>query len=235
MKKILVIEDDPAILNGLRDSLETEHYSVNTAMDGEEGYRQAIENTPDLILLDLMLPSMNGQDICKALRKENIMIPILMLTSKKEELDKVLCLEMGADDYITKPFSLRELHARIRAHLRRTEQVRQLHANESYSFGSVVLDFKKQRASRAGQSIKLSSKEFEIMHFFIQHEDEVVTRDMLLDQVWGYEAYPTTRTVDNYILNLRKKIEADPGNPKYLLTLHKAGYKFIAQPGETSP
>jgi DNA-binding response OmpR family regulator len=232
MKKILVIEDDPAISKGLRDSLETEHYEVLTAMDGEEGFRQAMENTPDLILLDLMLPSMNGQDICKALREENIIIPILMLTSKKDELDKVLCLEMGADDYITKPFSLRELHARIRAHLRRSEQSGQRQACDSYAFGSVVLDFKKQKASRDGQSIRLSSKEYEIMHFFIQHEDEVISRDMLLDQVWGYEAYPTTRTVDNYILNLRKKIEDDPGDPKHLLTLHKAGYKFIAQPEE---
>ena len=229
MKTILIVEDDPAILKGLRESLEADHYQVLTAMDGGEGYRMAIEQTPDLILLDLMLPTMNGQDICKSLREEKVLVPILMLTSKKEEVDKILGLELGADDYITKPFSIRELQARIRAHLRRSDQSGQKPSCDTYAFANVQIDFKKQKASRDGHSIKLSAKEYEILQFFIQHEDEVITRDMLLDQVWGYDAYPTTRTVDNYILNLRKKIEDDPGNPKHLLTMHKAGYKFITQ------
>ncbi len=228
MKRILIIEDDPAIVKGLQESLEDEHYDVLTATDGKEGYEMAGQENPDLILLDLMLPTMNGQDICRKLREDGITVPILMLTSKREETDKVLGLELGADDYITKPCSLRELHARIKANLRRSEIIRK--EVSTYTFADLEIDFKKQKSLKKGKPIQFSAKEYEILHFFIQHDDEIVSRDMLLDEVWGYDVFPTTRTVDNYILNLRKKIEIDPTQPKHILTIHKSGYRFISQP-----
>lgn len=228
MKRILIIEDDPAISKGLQESLEDEHYKIITASDGKIGYELAGKENPDLILLDLMLPTMNGQDVCRKLREDGVTIPILMLTSKREETDKVLGLEIGADDYITKPFNLRELHARIRANLRRGDFVKK--EISSFSFGNFEIDFKKQKAQKDGQSLSFSTKEYEILHFFVQHDDEIVSRDMLLDEVWGYDVFPTTRTVDNYILNLRKKIEEDPAHPKHILTIHKSGYRFISNP-----
>lgn len=228
MKRILIIEDDPAIVKGLQESLEDEHYNVITATDGKEGYEMAGRENPDLILLDLMLPTMNGQDICRKLREDGITVPILMLTSKREETDKVLGLELGADDYITKPCSLRELHARIKANLRRSEIIRK--EVSTFTFADLEIDFKKQKSLKKGKPIQFSAKEYEILHFFIQHDDEIVSRDMLLDEVWGYDVFPTTRTVDNYILNLRKKIEKDPTQPKHILTIHKSGYRFISQP-----
>jgi len=228
MKQILIIEDDPAISKGLQESLEDEHYEVIIADDGQDGYNLAVKKKPDLILLDLMLPTMNGQEICRKLREDGLTMPILMLTSKREETDKVLGLELGADDYITKPCSLRELHARIKANLRRSELVRKEFT--TFSFADIEIDFKKQKAQKNGKPLQLSTKEYEILHFFVQHDDEVVSRDMLLDEVWGYDVYPTTRTVDNYILNLRKKIEIDATNPKHILTIHKSGYRFVSQP-----
>ncbi len=228
MKRILIIEDDPAIVKGLQESLEDEHYDVLTATDGKEGYEMAGQENPDLILLDLMLPTMNGQDICRKLREDGITVPILMLTSKREETDKVLGLELGADDYITKPCSLRELHARIKANLRRSEIIRK--EVSTFTFADLEIDFKKQKSLKKGEPIQFSAKEYEILHFFIQHDDEIVSRDMLLDEIWGYDIFPTTRTVDNYILNLRKKIEKDPTQPKHILTIHKSGYRFISQP-----
>jgi DNA-binding response OmpR family regulator len=225
MQQILIIEDDLAILKGLQAGFESEHYTVLTATDGGEGYALALQENIDLIVLDLMLPTKNGEDICRDLRTNGITTPILMLTSKSDEMDKILGLEIGADDYVTKPFSMRELKARIKALLRRStiskEEV------DTYFFSDVHLDFKKQEASKKNRPIKLSAKEFEIMQLLIQHEGEVVSRDLLLNQVWGYDFFPTTRTVDNYILNLRKKIEDDPSNPKHLLTIHKSGYKFL--------
>lgn len=228
MKRILIIEDDPAISKALMESLEDEHYNVLTASDGKEGYEMVSKENPDLILLDLMLPTMNGQDICQKLREGGITIPIIMLTSKREETDKVLGLELGADDYITKPCSLRELHARIKANLRRSEFTKK--EISSYTFADLEIDFKKQKSLKDGQPIQFSTKEYEILHFFIQHDDEIISRDMLLDEVWGYDVFPTTRTVDNYILNLRKKIEKDPTQPQHILTIHKSGYRFISQP-----
>lgn len=225
MKKILVIEDDPAILKGLEASLKEEHYEVLSARDGERGYQMARQEKVDLIILDIMLPSRNGQEICQDLRKEEINTPILMLTSRKQEMDKILGLESGADDYVTKPFSIRELQARIKALLRRrVEPEKEI---ETYAFGSVLIDFRKQEATRKGKALQLSSKEFDILKYFARHEGEVVSRNMLLDQVWGYESFPTTRTVDNYILSLRKQIEDNPSQPKHLLTVHTAGYKFV--------
>lgn len=226
MKRILIIEDDPAILKGLCISLEEEHYQVFTASDGEDGYQLAREENFDLIILDLMLPGKNGQEICRDLRGQDVKTPIIMLTSKKEESDKVLGLELGADDYVTKPFSVRELQARIKALLRRTSLASNI-CQESCSFGSVHINFKRQEATKKDQPIKLSVKEFEILRFFIDHEQEVVQRDLLLNEVWGYDIFPTTRTVDTFILNLRKKIEDDPAHPRHLITIHGAGYKFI--------
>ncbi|MFC1547210.1 response regulator transcription factor [Candidatus Neomarinimicrobiota bacterium] len=225
MKRILIVEDDPAILTGLKASLEEEHYQVTSAMDGEEGYALAKGENLDLIILDVMLPHKNGDEICRDLREEGVETPILMLTSRKEEMDKVLGLEMGADDYVTKPFSVRELRARIRALLRRHTGLKQ--EVEETTFGDVHLDFKKMEASKGDEAVALSAKEYEIVKFFVQHEGEVVTRNMLLDEVWGYEAFPTTRTVDNYILTLRKKLETDPSKPAHFLTTHAAGYKFV--------
>ena len=225
MKRILVVEDDPAILAGLVASLEEGHYEVLTASDGEKGYQMGKRENIDLILLDIMLPNKNGQDVCRDLRKDGVNTPILMLTSKKEEMDKVLGLELGADDYVTKPFSIRELHARIKALLRRKGELKK--EIDEYSFGNVQIDFKKQEATKGQKALKLSAKEFEILKYFVQHESDVVTREMLLDDVWGYENFPTTRTVDNYILSLRKKIENHPSNPEHLLTVHTAGYKFV--------
>jgi DNA-binding response OmpR family regulator len=225
MKKILIIEDDPATLTGIEETLKEEHFDVATVMSGQMGYDKAKEGKYDLIILDIMLPEKNGIDICKDLRKNNVNTPILMLTGKKEEIDKVIGLEIGADDYVTKPFSIRELVARVKALLRRPQEIRP--EVEEYSFSNVYLNFKKQEAKKGAKLIELSVMEYKVMKYFIQREEEVIERNKLLDEVWGYENYPSTRTVDNFILNLRKKIEDDHSNPKHLLTVHGAGYKFV--------
>ncbi len=225
MKRILVIEDDPAILKGLESVLRDEHYEVLSARDGEKGFQMAGRENIALIVLDLMLPGKNGEEICRDLRKNGVSTPILMLTSKKHEMDKVVGLELGADDYVTKPFSIRELCARIKALLRRTGEIRK--ELDEYSFGDINLDFRKQEATKNGQTLKLSAKEFDVLKYLILHEGEVVTRHVLLDKVWGYEHEPTTRTVDNYILSIRKQIEDNPSKPVHLLTIHTSGYKFV--------
>ncbi len=226
MKKILIIEDDAAIAKGLEEALKGEGYAVASARDGEAGFALAAERTYNVIILDVMLPRKNGIDICRDLRKKGIDTPILMLTSRKEETDKVLGLELGADDYMTKPFSIRELEARIRALLRRHTTKKREETDEC-SFGDVKMNFRRQEATKGGKPLKLSAREFSIVKFFVQREGEVITRDMLLDSVWGYTSYPTTRTVDNYILSLRKKIENDPAKPRHFLTMHTSGYKFV--------
>jgi two-component system alkaline phosphatase synthesis response regulator PhoP len=179
----------------------------------------------DVIILDLMLPDMNGEQICKDLRSKGFATPILMLTSKAEEMDKVLGLEIGADDYVTKPFSLRELMARVKALLRRQADLPKDIAQ--FSFSDVDIDFRKMEALKNGKPVRLSVRELEVLKFFILHEGTLVTRDTLLNEVWGYDQFPTTRTVDNYVLALRKKLEKDPSRPEYLLTVHTAGYKFL--------
>ncbi|MGA3243351.1 MAG: response regulator transcription factor [Bacteroidota bacterium] len=225
MKRMLIVEDDKAILRGLIDSFKAEHFEVETSSDGEEGYMFARRRKFDLIILDVMLPGMNGLDICKQLRVDGVKTPILMLTGKGEEIDKVMGLELGADDYITKPFSMKELIARVKAVLRRQSDIRT--ALTEATFGDVFVDFKKQEATKGKKSLDLSAKEFQLLKYFAEREGEVISRNQLLDDVWGYEAMPTTRTVDNYILSLRKKIESDPSKPKHLLTIHTAGYKFV--------
>jgi DNA-binding response OmpR family regulator len=225
MKKILIIEDDPATVAGLTDTLTEEHFDVSTVMSGTMGYENAKEGKYDLIILDLMLPDKSGVEVCKDLRKDGVNTPILMLTGKKEEIDKVIGLEMGADDYVTKPFSIRELVARVKALLRRPQEIRP--EIEEYSFSDIEINFKKQEAKKGNTPIEFSVMEFKVMKYFVQREGEVIERNKLLDEVWGYEHYPTTRTVDNFILNLRKKIEDDHSSPKHLLTIHGAGYKFV--------
>ncbi len=225
MKKILIIEDDPALLTGLSESLTNEQYSVTKAEEGQKGYTLASQNDFDLILLDLILPLKDGFEVCRDLRKEGKNTPIIMLTSKNEEIDKVLGLEMGADDYMTKPFSLKELLARIKALLRRAQPAES--GVEKYSFGNVTMNFKKMEIEKNGNPVKLSATEYKILKYFVEHEGEVITRDKFLDDVWGYDAFPTTRTVDNYILSIRKKIEDDPASPEHIVTVHTAGYKFI--------
>ena len=225
MKKILVVEDDPAIRKALEVGLSEDNYDVLLAEEGIDGLKQARNPSIDLILLDLQLPGKDGLEICSELRKEGINTLVMMLTSKSEEIDIVLGLEIGADDYMTKPFSIRELKARIKALLRRTQELKI--GIEETSFGSLHFDFKRQTALKKKNPLKLSAKEFQIIKFFIEHEGEVLGRDKLLDEVWGYDVFPTTRTVDNYVLSIRKKIEDDPSEPKHLITVHTSGYKFV--------
>jgi DNA-binding response OmpR family regulator len=225
MNTILVIEDDPSIARGLEHSLTAEHFKVRLADTGQKGLAALKKENIDLVILDLMLPDTNGEDICRTLRKEGMPVPILILSSKKEEMDKVVGLEIGADDYVTKPFSTRELVARVRALLRRVKELPKDIAE--FSFGDIHCDFRKQEAFKKKKLLKLSVREFEVLKYFAMHAGEVVTRDMLLDEVWGYEHFPTTRTVDNYILSLRKSIEDDPSTPHYLITVHTAGYKLV--------
>lgn len=228
MKRILIIEDDISILNGLKDVLIFKSYDVLTATDGESGYEMAVEKSPDLIILDIMLPKMDGFTLCKKLRDTGDITPVLMLTARGEEPDKVHGLDLGADDYVTKPFSLPELLARVRALLRRrpgeeTEKV----SPDSIQLGNIFLDFKKYKALKDGLPLNLTPKEFGVLRFLATRTGDVVTRDELLDEVWGYDKYPTTRTVDNHLAQLRSKIEENPTNPQYLITVHGVGYKLV--------
>ncbi len=225
-KKILIIEDEEDLVKGLKLNLADEGYEVDWASDGEEGLRKAMQETPDLIILDIMLPEMDGLEVCRELRQKNIGIPIIMLTAKGEEIDKVVGLEIGADDYITKPFSVRELLARLKAHLRRAERDEKA-VPKVYSFGDVEIDFAHFKARRKGKELDLTSIEMEILKYLIAHRGEVVTRDDMLDKIWGYDSYPTTRTIDNHILKLRKKIEEDPAHPQYILSVYGGGYRFV--------
>lgn len=226
MKKILIIEDDKAFLETLTSSLETENFKIVSATDGEKGFQLACQEKVDLIILDLVLPSLSGIDICQKLREKGIMYPIIMLSGKKkEEIDKVLGLELGADDYLIKPFGTKELLARIRAVLRRSKP--EAPEIEEYSFGDVYLNFKKQIASKEKKELSLTAREFALLKLLICHEGEVVSRNTILNEVWGYDKFPTTRTVDTFIHNLRQKIEDNPTKPVHLLTVPWSGYKFI--------
>ncbi|MGD0338503.1 MAG: response regulator transcription factor [Bacteroidota bacterium] len=225
MKRILIVEDDASILRLLIDTLKTERFDITTASDGEAGYKIARQKKFDLIILDVMLPSMDGFEICKNLRNNNIASPILMLTAKGEEVDKVIGLEIGADDYMTKPFGVRELIARVHALLRRQTEI---HSKiEETTIGDLYVNFKQQEVCKGKKTISMRAKEFQLLRYFVEREGEVISRSQLLDDVWGYEVTPTTRTVDNYILSIRKKIETDPAHPIHLLTIHTVGYKFV--------
>ena len=227
---VLIIEDDVSILRGLKDNLSFEGYLVTTASDGNKGLQLALDNKIDLLLLDLMLPGENGYEICRKVKKEKPDLPVIMITARGTEMDKIAGLDIGADDYLTKPFSIPELLARIRAVLRRSgmEQINL----DNYSFGNVRLDFRLFHAYVNEKKIKLSSKEFAIMKYFIQREGEVIQRQELLEQVWGYDATPDTRTVDNFIVDLRKKLETTPSDPIHITSVRGIGYRFNASTEE---
>ena len=225
-EKILIIEDEADLVKGLELNLADEGYDVDWASDGREGLRRALEEAPDLIILDIMLPGMNGLEICRELRQKKANIPVIMLTAKGEEVDKVVGLEIGADDYMTKPFSIRELLARIRAHLRR-EKREPRNVPQTYVFGEIEVDFVHFKVRRAGRESDLTSLEVDILKYLIAHKGEVVSREALLDKVWGYEKFPTTRTIDNHILKLRKKIEEDPSRPQHIFSIYGEGYRFM--------
>ncbi len=225
MKRILVIEDEPQMLLGLRDNLELEGYEVATASDGEEGLSKATSFSPDLVLLDVMLPRKNGFDVCRELRARSNSTPIVMITARSQETDKVLGLELGADDYVTKPFSITELLARVRAVLRRAGG-RQT-TSDVYRIGDIEIDFRLHQARRGKQRVEFTAREFELLRYFVQHIGQVVTREQILNEVWGYEEFPTTRTIDNFVAKLRQKVERTPHAPEHILTIHGSGYKFV--------
>ena len=226
MARILIVEDEIDLAEGLKDNFEFDGHDVIIAYDGEEGYNKVLSEKPEIILLDLMLPKKSGLDMCRELRAQGVDIPIIMLTARGQEIDKVLGLELGADDYITKPFSVRELLARVKAVLRRypdkTKKV-----DNVQQIGRLTVDFNHYAAYLDGKEMELTHKEFELLKYFMEHQDQTITRDQLMNKIWGYENYPTSRTVDNYIVKLRKKIEDDPAHPTHILTVHGLGYKFI--------
>ena len=225
MTRVLIVEDDPAILRGLKDNLLAESYEVLTASDGEAGYRLIREQEPDLVILDLMLPRMSGYEVCRKLREQGITTPILMLTARGEEADRVLGLDLGADDYVTKPFSVRELLARVRAIVRRANPPKPL--PDELRFDDVVVDFRRYEARKGERRIAMTRKEYGLLRYLAARSGEVVRRDELLEEVWEYRNYPTTRTVDNHVLALRAKLEDGPAEPRHLITVHGVGYKFV--------
>ncbi|HUL32470.1 MAG TPA: response regulator transcription factor [Candidatus Eisenbacteria bacterium] len=223
--KVLIVEDEPNMVAGLRDNFEYEGFRVITAMDGVEGLEKALEDSPDLVILDVMMPRMSGLDVCRQLKAKRPSIPIIMLTARGQEVDKVVGLELGADDYVTKPFSIRELLARVKAVLRRSQTLPK--EQDRYSFGDVEVNLRSYQVIRNGQPIEFSNKEFELLRHFLCHSGETLSRDRLLDEVWGYENFPTTRTVDAHIVRLRQKLEPVPDQPRFFLTVHGVGYKFV--------
>jgi two-component system alkaline phosphatase synthesis response regulator PhoP len=223
--KILIVEDEPAMVAGLRDNFEYEGYEVISAEDGISGLERALADAPDLVVLDVMMPRMSGLDVCKQLKAKRPAVPIIMLTARGQEIDKVVGLELGADDYVTKPFSIRELMARVKAVLRRAST--SAPASEIYRFSDVEVNVRSNEVRRNGELVDLSSKEFALLAYFIAHPVETLSRDRLLDAVWGYENYPNTRTVDTHIVHLRQKLEPNPEEPRFILTVHGSGYKFV--------
>ena len=224
-KKILIIEDEKNMVEGLRFNLEARDYVVMYALDGETGLKKAAADPPDLVILDLMLPGINGYEVCTKLKETRPDLPIVMLTAKSQEADIITGLDLGADDYITKPFSVLELLARINALLRRTNQLSAL--PEVFRDGDLEIDFVKYQARKKGRLLSLSPREFEILRYFLERKGEVVSRDDLLNHVWGYESFPFTRTIDAHIASLRKKIEEQPDRPALVVTIHGKGYKFL--------
>jgi DNA-binding response OmpR family regulator len=226
MTRVLVVEDDEAMAVALRDGFTYEGYEVTVARDGEEGLRCAREEPPALMILDVMLPKMTGLEVCKVLRGEGSQLPIIMLTARGQEIDKVLGLKLGADDYVTKPFSFMELMARVEAVLRRS-QPGGLGHRSAYEFGDMTVDMDRHDATKNGKPIELTPREFRLLGYLLEHRGEVVSREELLDAVWGYDTIPFTRTVDTHIAKLRKKIEDDASDPQHIITVHRLGYKFV--------
>jgi DNA-binding response OmpR family regulator len=225
--RVLAVEDEPEMQVILRDNLEYEGYEVVTAATGEAGLELAASKRPDLVLLDVMLPRMSGYEVCRRLRAERFTMPIIMLTARNAELDRVAGLELGADDYLGKPFGVRELVARVRVQLRRAHPVEHERGPAEIRLGDVVVDLRLRRARAGRKPLDLSSREFDLLEYLIDHADKVVTREELLSAVWGYGEAPLTRTVDNFVAKLRKKVERDSRDPRHILTVHGSGYRFI--------
>ncbi len=225
MERILIVEDDLAVRKALRRLFETEGYDVDITSDGVSGLSAFRASSPSVVVLDLRLPGMSGRDVCREIKQQAPTIPVIVLSAAADVTDKVLLLELGADDYVTKPFSPRELLARVRAAMRRS--IRPISRAEVVSFGDVTVDFEKMELTRAGQPVALTAQEFKILKFLAQNRERVVSREELLNEVWGYKNYPTTRTVDNHILKLRQKLEKDPTSPIHFRTVHGIGYKFV--------
>jgi two-component system alkaline phosphatase synthesis response regulator PhoP len=223
--RILLIEDEPSLVLTLTDRLAAEGYAVDSAEDGAEGFSRALEGAYDLVLLDVMLPGKNGFDVCRDLRQRGVETPILMLTARSQVVDKVVGLKLGADDYLPKPFDFAELSARIEALLRRSRMPVAARTG-SYRMGDVEVDFARGEVRRSGEPVELTALEFKLLVYFVEHRGRVLTREQLLDEVWGYEATPVSRTVDVHVAALRQKIEADPKRPAFLLTVHGRGYRF---------
>jgi two-component system alkaline phosphatase synthesis response regulator PhoP len=229
MPRILIVDDEPEMVRGLEDNLRFEGYQTLSATDGRRGLALALSEAPDLMLLDVMMPGMSGWDVCRQLRAKGLDIPVIMLTARGEEADRVLGLELGADDYVAKPFGLRELLARIRAVLRRPGPRQKF---EELAFGDVRVHLRGRQVWKAGREVKLTRKELDLLRYLVEHRGEVITRDRLLDEVWGYDRFPTTRTVDTHILRLRQKFERDPEHPAYIVTAHGQGYRFVGDERE---
>ena len=222
METVLIIEDDPTMLIGLKDNFEFKGYKVLTAADGEKGLKAALNSKPDLILLDIMLPKINGYEICRLIREEKLATPIIMLTAKGEESDIVLGLNLGADDYVTKPFSIKELLARAAAFMRRAKK----EVQDAYEFGDFRLDLPARRLTRKGREIELSPKEFNLLEYFVKKPGRALTRDEILNAVWGYDCVVTSRSIDRFVTTLRNKIEPDPARPIFIHTIRQIGYRF---------
>jgi len=225
METVLIVEDEPAMLRGLKDNFEYKGYNVLTAADGETGLNAALNGKPDLIILDIMLPKINGYEICRLIRQEKLDMPIIMLTAKGEESDIILGLNLGADDYVTKPFSIKELLARSAAFLRRSRQGEQ----DIYEFADYVLDIPARKLTCRGKEIDLSPKEFKLLELFVKKAGRALTRDDILNTVWGYDSYVSPRSIDRCVTTLRSKIEPDPQNPTFIHTIREIGYKFEPQ------
>jgi DNA-binding response OmpR family regulator len=221
--RVLIVDDEPEIVRGIEDNLRFEGYQTLAATNGETGLALACQEAPDLILLDIMMPRVSGWDVCRELRRRGIDVPVIMLTARAEEADRVRGLELGADDYITKPFSVRELMARVHAVLRRPGPRRKA---ALLAFGDVRIHIQARQVFKGGREVSMTRKEFDLLVYLVEHRGEIVTRERLLDQVWGYERFPTTRTVDTHILRLRRKFEVDPDCPAFILTVHGQGYRF---------
>ena len=227
-RRILLVEDEPGLILTLTDRLTREGYTVESATDGATGFKRASSESFDLVLLDVMLPHGNGLDVCRDLRQRGIKVPILMLTAKGQLVDKVLGLKIGADDYLTKPFEMMELLARVEALLRRAPGRSAVSLNEgSFEFGPIRVDFRSTAVFRDGQVVELSAREFKLLRYFIEHRGATISRDELLNAVWGYDAMPFTRTVDVHVAWLRQKLEPNPRHPQFILTVHGLGYRFV--------
>ncbi len=227
METVLIIEDDPAITIGLKKNLKYEGYECMSAADGERGLALAVDRRPDLIVLDVMLPNLSGFEICKTLKRNEVDIPIIIISAKDQEIDKIMGLDLGADDYMTKPFSVRELVARINAVLRRKKRYER--DMDSFNFGDVAVDFVARTVTKGGKALDLSPREFDLLAYFVKHPNQVLERRQILNKVWGYDYYGTARTIDNFVTKLRQKVEPDAERPLFLVTVRGVGYKFVPE------